>query len=141
MSFRTLSLCFALLAMVSMVGAQVHSAEGDDMEYTLKAGFLFNFLKFVEWPAQAFDDPEAPIVVCLLGQDPFGDILDSMAGRAVRGRKIDIKRCSELKEMQPCHVVFVSESETRKLSGILSALDERPILTVSDLSGFASRGG
>lgn len=110
-------------------------------EYALKAAFLYNFAKFMEWPKEAFPDESTPIVLCIVGEDPFGMALDSVKGRAVRGRKTVIKRGVKPGELKKCHICFVSGSEEENLGKILAELRDRHALTVSDVEGFAQRGG
>jgi hypothetical protein len=110
-------------------------------EYQLKAVFLFNFAQFVEWPATAFADPEAPLIIGVLGQDPFGPQLDEVVrDEVVRGRKLQVQRYQRAEAATDCHILFISHSESRNLEQILAALRGRSILTVSDAAGFALRG-
>jgi hypothetical protein len=112
------------------------------LEYQLKAVFLFNFTLFTEWPAQAFTTPDAPLVICVLGDDPFGPHLDEAArGEIVNQRPVIVRRIRRLEDLPDCHVVFISQSEASRLGRILTALHGRPILTVSDTEGFSARGG
>jgi uncharacterized protein DUF4154 len=111
-------------------------------EYQLKAVFLFNFAQFVEWPASAFPGPDAPLVIGILGDDPFGPYLDeTIRGESVNNRPLSIRRYRTVQEIDTCHILFVSRREQGHLQGILDSLKGRSILTVSDFEGFASRGG
>ncbi len=111
-------------------------------EYQLKAVFLFNFAQFVEWPASAFPAPDAPLVICVLGEDPFGTYLDeTVRGETVNDRPLEIRRYRGMEEISTCHILFVSRREEGRLQGILDSLRGRSILTVSDADHFASRGG
>jgi hypothetical protein len=111
-------------------------------EYAVKAAFLYNFGKFVQWPADAFRDAEEPLVLGLLGEDPFDGLLEQIAGeRQIQGRKIVIRRWHSPREVGRCHILFVSRSQEQNLSQLMRVLGEAPVLTVSDIHDFAERGG
>ena len=110
-------------------------------EYKIKAAYLYNFAKFVEWPAEMLADPSLPLSVCIYGKDPFGAALDSIKDKTVKGRKLVISRSSEINKLEGCHILFISPSEKNNLSVILKKLKDMHILTVSDMEGFASNGG
>jgi hypothetical protein len=110
-------------------------------EYALKAAFLYNFAKFVEWPKVAFPNESAPIAICIVGDDPFGTALEAVKGRAVRERKTVMKRGVKPDDLRACHICFVSRSEGENLAKILAELRDCHALTVSDVEGFAQRGG
>lgn len=110
-------------------------------EYQLKAVFLFNFAQFVEWPENAFVTADAPIVIGVLGSDPFGPILDeTVRGESVGGRPLIIQRYRRVEEIGACHILFINKSESPHLETILSSLGNRSILTVSDADRAARRG-
>ncbi|HEX5220856.1 MAG TPA: YfiR family protein [Verrucomicrobiae bacterium] len=111
-------------------------------EYQVKAAFLFNFAQFVEWPAKEFSDANSPLVIGILGNDPFGAILDEMVrGEKVKGHPLIVQRYRQVEEIQNCHVLFLSPSESNQVERILERLRGRSLLTVSDLEGFAQKGG
>jgi hypothetical protein len=111
-------------------------------EYEVKAGFLYNFAKFIEWPSSAFGDANVPIRLCIFGRDPFGDAIDEVVrGKSVNGREFAIRRMSKLEDLRGCHLVFISTSEARHLSEVLEGLKGTASLTVGDGEGFAERGG
>lgn len=111
-------------------------------EYQLKAVFLFNFTQFIEWPPESFADANSPLVIGVLGADPFGDYLDeTVRGERVNGRPLTVQRYARVDEVKTCHVLFVSRSETEHVAQILSNLKGRSILTVSDVDGFTRQGG
>lgn len=131
---------FAVLPLAAQEAAQA-KAEDRTREYRIKAAFLYNFAKFTEWPAGSFADPQAPLRICVYGEDPFGDALESIAGKTVRGRPVEVERLGALAAGEPCHLLFISESEAPNLPRILAALQRRPVLTVADIPGFAGAGG
>jgi uncharacterized protein DUF4154 len=108
----------------------------------VQAVFLFNFAQFVEWPAEAFPDPQAPLVIGILGKDPFGSFLDeTVRGEMVRGRAFRVERYRRVDDVKDCHILFISRSETKRVEGILAALKGKPILTVSNADDFERPGG
>ena len=111
-------------------------------EYQIKAAFLFNFTQFIEWPTNAFTEVSAPIVIGVLGDDPFGTLLEqTVEGELVHGRKVVIKRSKHPDDLKACHLLFISRSEKGRLHQIREALRGSPVVTVSDMEQFAGRGG
>jgi len=111
-------------------------------EHQIKAVFLFNFAQFVEWPAQAFPEAQTPLVIGVLGEDPFGTFLDeTVRGEKVNNRPLVIQRYRRVEEIQTCHILFISSSETNHLDQTFSNLKGRSILTVGDAESFARYGG
>jgi len=111
-------------------------------EYEVKAAFLYNFARFVEWPPDTFHDAEAPFVIAVVGHDPFGSVLDdTVAGKTVLGRRIEVRRASRADEVGDAQIVFVSASERAAVPSILKALDRPGRLTVGEVDGFAEHGG
>jgi hypothetical protein len=111
-------------------------------EYDVKAAFLYNFITFTDWPAEAFSSPDSPYVIGVVGDDPFGRALDEIVnGERIKGRPLVVRRISQVSEARRCHVLFVSSSEARRMVDIIHRLQAEPVLTVSDLPGFATSGG
>lgn len=138
-----LALAVVLLAGVSSPQAPVLAqAQQTTPEYELKAVFLFNFAQFVQWPATAFDGPDSPLVIGILGADPFGGSLEeAVRGEQVQGRSIEIRRFARADEIATCHILFLGRTEGTGLEGILAQLKFRPILTVGEAEPFARTGG
>src|SRR5688572_24000025 len=110
-------------------------------EYELKAGFLYNFAKYVEWPAGAFEKPDSPIRIGIAGADPFGAVLDrTLKDRAAQDRKFEILRFADPSDLQACHILFIPRTEKRR-DDILKKIEGRPTLTVGETEGFATTGG
>jgi hypothetical protein len=110
-------------------------------EYQVKAVFVYNFSHFVEWPPQDFIAPNAPFIIGILGNDPFGVRLDE----AVHGEQIDqhpllVRRFHSIGEVGDCQILYIDRSESAQLQQILAALDHRGTLTVSELEGSSERG-
>jgi hypothetical protein len=110
-------------------------------EYQVKAVFLFNFSRFIEWPASTFATPDAPFVMGVFGHDPFGADLDQVVkGESVNGRPLVVRRVRNAAEAARCQILFIHQSEDRRLPEVLAALDRSSTLTVSDLPGPEQRG-
>lgn len=110
-------------------------------EYQIKAAFLYNFAKFVDWPGEPAG-ASAPLVIVVFGKDPFGPSLEqTVAGKTVSGRPLLIRRTSRVEELLPCHILFISASEKRRLAQIWRALGNASVLTVSDMEEFLQLGG
>src|ERR1041385_8021065 len=111
-------------------------------EYSLKAAYLFNFTQFIEWPSNRFASAEAPIVIGVLGEDPFGAVLDqAVKGKTLGARPFEIRRFKQVADVRGCHVLFVCASEAKRVAEILASSDKEGALTVSDLDRFAEQGG
>jgi hypothetical protein len=135
--------CCLILCALGYSGAQsLHGEATALQENQVKAVFLFNFAQFVDWPASAFPDPRSPLVIGILGDDPFDGYLDAtVKGEMVNGRPLMVQRYRRVEEIKRCQVLFISGSETGRLPKILSTLAGRQILTVGDAEGFATNGG
>lgn len=111
-------------------------------EREIQATFLFNFAQFVEWPAASFADPHAPLVIGVLGDDPFGPILDAVVGgEVIKGHPFAVTRFHGVEDIGACHILFVSTSEAPRYRRIFDVLRGRAVLTVGDTDGFATSGG
>lgn len=134
---RRLALAALLLAAPLHSAAQPAAARADQV----KAVFLFNFAQFVEWPADAFASADAPLVIGVLGHDPFGPLLDEVVrGESVGGRSLAIRRYRQPEEVGVCHILYIGRSETARLGQLLARLQGRRVLTVSDIEGAAQQG-
>jgi hypothetical protein len=109
-------------------------------EYQVKAAFLYNFAKFVEWPDKKFTRTGAVINICVLGEDPFGFAFDTMRDETIGNKKLVIKRFKTPQRVEECHVLFISGSEKERLEQIVKSLTGLSILTVGDTEGFAQKG-
>lgn len=111
-------------------------------EYHVKAAFIYNFAKFVEWPPQAFKGRADPITICILGKDPFGDALtQAVNGKAIEGKPFFVREIPDAQHAAGCHILFIVGSERKRLRSILDALRGAAVLTVGETDGFASEGG
>ncbi len=130
----SLALVFAATHVVSAGYAD------DDVEYKVKAGMLYNFAKFVEWQTTKLTS-EGDLHICILGQDPFGAILNPIERKKIRNHSIRVHRITSMGQASKCHVVFVSQSEKDSMAWVLKELGNNMVLTVSDIDAFAQKGG
>jgi hypothetical protein len=125
------------------ISAQPVLAQKDQVgEYELKAAILYNLSRFVEWPPSAYPDPQAPTILCILGQDPFGDSLKTLGQKQdATGRPVAIRQLKNENGIRECHVLYISTSERKTVAQILSRLKGSSVLTVGEMSQFAVQGG
>lgn len=141
-SSRTWRRLGALAAGWLALAASTPAVPAGSREYQIKAVFLFHFAQFVEWPADAFTRPDSPLVIGVLGQDPFGPLLDeAVKGETIDHRPLEVRRFQRIEDVDRCHVLFISRSEGARMPAILARLAHRSILTVSDADGFEAAGG
>ncbi|MGA8765673.1 MAG: YfiR family protein [Candidatus Acidiferrales bacterium] len=111
-------------------------------EFEVKAAYLYNFGRFVEWPDESAVAKNESFEICVLGADPFGRTLDTtLATGTIGGKSVAAKRISKPEEIDSCRIVFISSSEESHLKTVLAALDKASVLTVSDIPRFSERGG
>jgi hypothetical protein len=138
---RLAILGFGLLSALFLAG-RARADTADELEYQVKAAFLYNFAKFVEWPAGAFQGPTDSMILCVVGDDPFGESLDTVVrGETLNGRPLVVHRTRNVYEIQDCHIVFVPRSEQGRQEKILEDLRNRGALTVGEADGFLTGGG
>jgi hypothetical protein len=134
----------AVLLMITLIWhpAMNASKAAEFSEYQVKAAFLLNFTRYVDWPKGSFAKPDSPLVICVLGQDRFGDDLRTLiADKSVEGRKIVLRKADTIDQCRDCHILFISQSEKSRFAAILQKLKGLPILTVADSEGFIAAGG
>jgi len=111
-------------------------------EYQLKAAYLFNFAKFVEWPTGAFAQATSPMVIGVLGDNPFGgDLERTIHGKSINDHPMQVRAVQSLGDAKQCHILFISPSEKKRLPEIVAALRGVPVLTVGESEGFPEAGG
>ncbi len=131
-------LAMALIYPIGRVAAQ----DSGPTEYQLKAAFLFNFAKFIDWPPSSFTSPQAPFAICIFGNDPFGQAIDStLKGQSIRGRVVTIQRVHDPSQLRHCQMAFIGSSEEHHLPEILQSVRGVSVLLVGEAPGFAARGG
>lgn len=131
----------ALAVLWALIGPPILHAQSSPTEYQVKAAYLYNFGKFVEWPT-GVTASDSSFNICVLGQDPFSSTFGTtIAGESIKGKDVLIKRIPRAQDAVGCHILFISSSEEARLKEILAALDKTSVLTVSDMSQFTRRGG
>ncbi len=132
----------AVVVLLLLPGMRGSAQATPSREYQVKAVFLFNFTQFVDWPLTAFSSDSTPLVIGVLGDDPFGSYLDDIVrGEQVNSRKLTVQRYRRTADVKVCQVLFLSRSEEKNFGKALAALKGADVLTVSDADGFASQGG
>ena len=155
-----ISLAFVALLLPTRV-----SAGSPGTKYETKAGYLLNFAEFIEWPAGVFPNAKSPIILGVVGKDPFGGELDKLRGKTVNGRALEIKRfkgalefrgettpgrrqddlpakqAKKIAEMKSCHILFITASEKSFLTQTLKPFRGASVLTVGETDSFAREGG
>ena len=120
----------------------VHTQESQPTEYQLKAAFLFNFAKYVEWPAAAFPDKTSPLIIGVLGKSPFdGDLEQTIGNKTINDRSLQIKEFHSVAEATNCHILFICTSEKKRLPEIFGGLRNAHVLTVGEADRFTQTGG
>lgn len=117
-------------------------AQNAPTEYQIKAAFIYNFARFIDWPAQAFSSDTSPMIIGVLGKNVFGDSIQQIInGRSIQGHPLEFKEFSSVADATNCQVLFISPSEKDHLSKILNHLVNTNILTVSEPDNFLDEGG
>jgi hypothetical protein len=110
-------------------------------EREVKAACLYHFFNYVQWPEKAFAGPERPYVLLVVGKDPFGKVLeDTLRGKKVSGRAIEVRRAADIDELPSAHMVFLASSHAGELPRVLQRFDGEPVLLVGDSEGLAQEG-
>jgi len=135
------TLSMGLLALLLSSGG-MSGQPSQPTEYQIKAAFLFNFAKFVDWPPESFSQPNSPLVFGVLGENPFHEEL----ARTIQNKKIDshplvVKEFHSAAQATNCHILFISTSEKKRLPDILKILNGHSILTVGETDRFTEAGG
>ena len=139
---KVLNLSVFLLLILSLSPAR--AGDSPTREYKVKAVYLYKFILFTTWPEEVFDSSNRRITIGILGNDPFGNAFDDVAGKSIAGRTLVIKRFRELPSMEAleqCQLVFMHALKKQEVARFLKSMEGRPILSVSDMPGFIDWGG
>ena len=149
----------ALALFVVPIAAEAQPESVQSREYQIKAAFLYNFLRFIDWPEEKTADSNEPIIIGIIGKDPFGDAIDIIRGEQVKSRKLVVrwfKSFEESKEfngkdkpsvheeieaIKKCHLLFICSSEKKNIKEIMKVLKGSHVLTVGNMNGFLESGG
>jgi hypothetical protein len=136
-----------LIAVLTGAAGPARAEDAPSLEYKVKAAFLFNFLKFVEWPPPEPSQLNTPITIAVLGTDKFGAAFDEVTSRKIKDRGIAIKRFADFNsdeakaQLPSCQLVFVSANQQKYTKEILDLLHKKPVLIVGETPGFLEAGG
>jgi hypothetical protein len=131
-----------ILLLLTLFPDMCHAQKEVPLEYRVKATFLYNFTKFVTWPPDTFLGADPVLKIAIVGEDPFGSVLDELASHApASGPKLVIEHRNWNQDLRGCHMVFISRSEKNHLKGILAGIKGASTLTVSEIEQFAASGG
>jgi hypothetical protein len=141
--FRLLTSGFWLLLFALVIAVVPGSrAQDAELEYKVKAAFIFNFISFVEWPTNKLAAADTVVLVGCLPEDPAAPILArALEGKVAEGRKIKFVVLKGVEEVGACHLLFLGREQKSHMDGVLAGLKGSPVLTVSELEGFGQRGG
>jgi hypothetical protein len=144
--FAASPLALGLLLSVGLTPAPAQVDDGYlevNREYAIKAAYLYNFGRYVEWPPESFGGNDSPFVIGVLGKDPFGAILDEIAAtKKVEGRRVIVRRFATMAEYKPCHILFVAASVAPdQKAAALKKAHGSVVLLVGEEAGFARQGG
>jgi len=137
----------ALVLFVGLITTQAYAESTQSKEYQVKAAFLYNFIKFVDWPKEKIVYRNDTIVMGIIGKDPFKKAFESVRNKKIKGKKLVVERFAAFEKikdkdvLKKCHVLFICASEKEDLPEIIKALNDSPVLTVGETSGFLESGG
>ena len=149
----------ALALFVIPIAVQAREQSVQSREYQIKAAFLYNFIKFVDWPKGKIGDSDEPIIIGIIGEDPFGDVFELIKGKKVKGRGVVIKRFKSFEELKKssgednpesgrkiealtkCHLLFICSSEQKYLKEIINSVKDHSVLMVGEVKDFLEYGG
>lgn len=143
---RALPLLLALsLSDAQLAASEARTADLDaptkETEAKVKVAFVYNFLKFIEWPGQQQNDVAAPVRICVIGADPIRTTLGELSIRKIRERRIQVEHVKDIEALRDCHLAYITRSEEARLPQVLQRLEGRPVLSASDIPRFARKGG
>lgn len=135
---------FSISALVFLTGILISHAVFSQAreDYQVKAVFVFNFTQFVEWPEDAFENTSSPLIIGILGENPFGTYLqETIANEKANNHPLVIRQALKLEEIKEFHILFINVSTPSRLKETIASLKGKPVLTISDASNFAKSGG
>jgi hypothetical protein len=141
--YRILASGFLALAALCRLSATAGATETAlALEYKVKAGFLFNFAKFTEWPPACFPAADGPLVIGVFSTDPAVAILEPvLRTAAINGHPVLLKRLAPEDDLRACHLIFLSRAERHRSAAVIAAVQGAAVVTVSEIPGFAHDGG
>lgn len=132
----TIATVFAVAVLISSA-----SALDEQPEFVVKTAFIYNFLKFTQWPNNTFAKPESPIVVCTIGSDPYGGALDVLTSKHIDSHPITLERSVSASALGACNAVIGGGQGPSQTLAAMGTLKTRPVLTIGDSADFVNAGG
>jgi hypothetical protein len=123
-------------------GACAYARDLSGPEYRVKAAFIYNFTKFVEWPQTAFENNSDFIILSVApNNDPDSDVFFSLNNKTVGGKKIKVRICDDIKDIGDCHILFLDSTDPKYIQDVLRTVRDKNVLTVGHIRGFIQEGG
>ena len=140
------AICVRIFLLLALAAAfswppEIRAQSALQREYEIKAAYLYNFINYIDWPADTLPPAGGTITIGIVGENPFGPALDPLKGKQIKGRTLAVKQVAAAKDLEQCQIVFICASEKSRLSELLGQLKNSRILTVSEMDGFAGQGG
>lgn len=131
-----------LTAFFTILPLQNVMAENNKLdEYEVKASYIYNFAKYIDWPSSSLPQESTTLIFCIIGNSPLNQVMQSLTGKSVKNRRVSIRELAQVDELNGCNILFVNTSMKAHLNRILASAPSRSLLTVSDDKGFAAAGG
>ena len=149
----------ALALLVAPLASQGRAESAQSREYQIKAAFLYNFIKFVDWPEEKMADSNEPIIIGIIGKSPFGNAFEPLKAKKIKGRSVVVKRFKgfeklkkssgknetelgrKIEALRKCHLLFICSSEKKNLKEIINSVKDHSVLTIDGMEGFLEAGG
>lgn len=131
-----------IMAVLTLFCPQIVTADSSSLnEYEIKAAYLYNFAKYVDWPLAVLPRENSPLTFCVIGQGPINAVTESLSKKTIKNRQLVIQQLGDIEDLSNCNILFINPVLKASLAKILAAAAHRSILTVSDIKGFAVAGG
>lgn len=143
----------ALALFAGPITAEDRADSAPSREYQVKAAFVYNFIKFVDWPKEKVADSNDSITIGIIGKDPFGKAFEPVKGKRIKNKKLVIKQFPGLEQykakykdeykdaLKKCHILFICSSEKKRLKEIINFIKDSSVLTIGEIEGFLEAGG
>lgn len=129
------------MVVVCLWSAQLSYGQDVSQEYRLKAAFLTNFIRFISWPDEDMPNQRKEVILCVFGENPFGDALRRVEGKLLNNRKLRVVETTSIHDIPDCHLLFVSKSQKMHLQEVMHHIQHQPVVSVSDMAEFVTAGG
>ncbi len=135
----------ALIGIIFIFSTHIVAATSETrvptLEYKIKATYLLNFIKYIEWPEQSHPISQGSFIIAILGDDRFGEATNFFTDKTINGRSVVIRKFKNVDELENCHILFVSSSERKNEKRIIKLVRGKGILTIGESDTFIKRGG